>query len=148
MTDNLEELERRYLIRKQGAWYRPNARGYTESAIQAGRYTLAEAIRHSHPNGPDGPRDGMDYVHEDDVTDPDWIAYREAIATAREVEGLRAALQKCADAMALVTEGNPMGKNDKCEHGRFGFEGCESCTDSALDPALDAARAALKGKGG
>jgi len=80
-----------YLIRKHGAWYRPNCRGYTSSAIQAGRYTLAEAERYTHPNGKNGPRDSMDYVHEDDVADPDWLAYRELIAAlatmqAREAE--------------------------------------------------------------
>jgi hypothetical protein len=50
-----------YLICKYGMYYRPNAQGYTGSVAEAGRYTLAEAIRHSHPNGPDGPRDGMSY---------------------------------------------------------------------------------------
>lgn len=57
-----------YLIRKRGAYYRPNAQGYTTSVSEAGRYTLADAVRHSHPNGPDGPRDGITYVHEDEVT--------------------------------------------------------------------------------
>lgn len=51
-----------YLIRKGGAYYRPNAAGYTYNTDEAGRYTLAEAIRHSHPNGPNGPRDGIDYM--------------------------------------------------------------------------------------
>jgi hypothetical protein len=50
-----------YLIRKNGMYYRPNAQGYTSSVAEAGRYTLEEAIRHSHPNGPDGPRDGISY---------------------------------------------------------------------------------------
>lgn len=51
----------RYLIRKGGYYYRPNAQGYTTDKAQAGRYSLEDAIRHSHPNGPDGPRDGMSY---------------------------------------------------------------------------------------
>lgn len=55
------EDELRYLIRKGGYYYRPNAHGYTSHKTEAGRYTLAEAIKHSHPNGPDGTRDGMDY---------------------------------------------------------------------------------------
>lgn len=50
-----------YYIRKNGMFYRPNASGYTSNAKEAGRYTLEEAIRHSHPNGPDGPRDGITY---------------------------------------------------------------------------------------
>jgi len=61
--------EARYLIRKGGYYYRPNAHGYTSHKAEAGRYTLAEAVRHSHPNGPDGPRDGMDYVLDTDATD-------------------------------------------------------------------------------
>jgi hypothetical protein len=51
-----------YLICKYGKYYRPNAQGYTGNVAEAGRYTLAEAIRHSHPNGPDVPRDGIDYM--------------------------------------------------------------------------------------
>lgn len=50
-----------YLICKNGMYYRPNAQGYTSSVVDAGRYTLDEPIRHSHPNGPNGPRDGMTY---------------------------------------------------------------------------------------
>jgi hypothetical protein len=56
-----------YLIRKRGAFYRPNAEGYTMNRAEAGRYTLAEAVSHSHPNGPDGPRDGIDYMLADPV---------------------------------------------------------------------------------
>lgn len=51
-----------YLIRKGGAYYRPNAAGYTNNVDEAGRYSLEDAVRHSHPNGPDGPRDGIDYM--------------------------------------------------------------------------------------
>lgn len=60
-----------YLIRKRGAFYRPNAEGYTMNRAEAGRYTLAEAISHSHPNGSDGPRDGIDYMlaNDPDKTD-------------------------------------------------------------------------------
>lgn len=50
-----------YLIRKNGYWYRPNAQGYTLCEADAGRFTLNEAISYSHPNGPDGPRDGITY---------------------------------------------------------------------------------------
>jgi len=56
-----------YLIRKGGYYYRPNAQGYTSHKADAGRYTLAEAISHSHPNGPNGPRDGIDYMPADDA---------------------------------------------------------------------------------
>lgn len=53
--------DRRYLILKRGLFYRPAAKGYTDSVEEAGRFTLKEAIAHSHPNGPDGPRDGISY---------------------------------------------------------------------------------------
>ncbi len=56
-----------YLITKYGGYYRQNCQGYTSSPLEAGRYTLEEAIRESHPNGPDGPRDGIRYVHQDDA---------------------------------------------------------------------------------
>jgi len=89
-TAALVAQEAVYLIWKQGAYYRPNSRGYTTSAIQAGRYTLADAISITHPNGPDGPRDGMGYVHEGEVTDEDWQAYQ---AQAAEI----ATLKMCSD---------------------------------------------------
>jgi hypothetical protein len=55
----------RYLIRKDGYYYRPNAQGYTASKTEAGRYTLEEAISYTHPNGPDGPRDALSYELDD-----------------------------------------------------------------------------------
>lgn len=61
--DKPEDDGAMYLIRKAGrGYYRPNAEGYTLHKDEAGRYTLAEAISCSHPNGPDGPRDGIDYI--------------------------------------------------------------------------------------
>ena len=56
-----------YLICKYGGYYRPNCQGYTNDFFAAGRYTLEEAERETHPNGPDGPRDGMAYIHQDKV---------------------------------------------------------------------------------
>lgn len=61
--------EAQYLIKKRGYWYRPNAQGYTGSKSDAGRFTLDEAERLTHPNGPDGPRDGLSYVHEDEYSE-------------------------------------------------------------------------------
>lgn len=58
---SVEPVEAKYLICKGGAYYRPNAQGYTRNRAKAGRYTLEEAISYSHPNGPDGPRDGITY---------------------------------------------------------------------------------------
>ena len=78
----------------------------------------------------------------------DLVHLPEAQANARLIAAapdLLEALTACVEAMAIVTEGNPMGvgKNSKCAHGRYGFEGCESCTDNTLDPALEIARAAI-----
>lgn len=56
-----------YLIRKNGYWYRPNCQGYTTSIDQAGRYTLIEARLLTHPNGPNGPRDGLTFFHESEI---------------------------------------------------------------------------------
>lgn len=55
-------MTEQYLIRKGGYFYRPNSQGYTACITEAGRYSLDEAEAITHPNGPDGPRDGMDYV--------------------------------------------------------------------------------------
>ena len=69
--------EERYLIRKGGYYYRPNAQGYTNCIDQAGRFTLEDAISYSHPNGPDGPRDGISY-------EPAPSLHREPIEADRE----------------------------------------------------------------
>ena len=76
-----------YLIRKRGLYYRPNSQGYTNSVIQAGRYTLEEAKQITHPNGLYGPRDGMTYLHEDEKTgDEDWVAYRVLLDRVQRLE--------------------------------------------------------------
>ena len=60
-----------WLICKAGrGWYRPNAQGYTPFVREAGRYTLDEATRHAHPNGPDGPRDGITIHHISTLSEP------------------------------------------------------------------------------
>lgn len=57
-----------YLIHKSGrGWYRPEAEGYTLEVDEAGRFTHADAFNSSHPNGPDGPRDGITFKHESEV---------------------------------------------------------------------------------
>ena len=71
MTD-----EPMFLICKYGGYYRPNCRGYTMQIHDAGRYTEAQAISETHPNGPDGPRDGMKYISEADALAGKWEAAR------------------------------------------------------------------------
>lgn len=73
-TNNPCSCPNRYLIRKQGYFYRPNSHGYTQEKHAAGRYTLADAEKITHPNGPDGPRDGMSFVHESEVPDDPQVA--------------------------------------------------------------------------
>ena len=70
MATTEQQAGDRYLIRKRGMYYRPNAEGYTCEKAHAGRFTLEQAISHSHPNGPDGPRDGIDYVLADEPAAP------------------------------------------------------------------------------
>lgn len=94
-------LERPYLIRKNGFWYRPNCSGYTDSVISAGRYSLEEAERYTHPNGKDGPRDGMDFVHEDKIVDPDWKAFA---AQADRIEALQADVARLRDALTRLRD--------------------------------------------
>lgn len=69
MSNEAEAPEHGYLICKYGMLYRPDSCGYTSAKSEAGRYSLNEAIDITHPNGPDGPRDGMTYIHETDVPD-------------------------------------------------------------------------------
>ena len=60
--------ENGYLIHKSGrGWYCPEAKGYTLSADEAGRFTRRDAISLSHPNGADGPRDGISFRHESEI---------------------------------------------------------------------------------
>lgn len=59
----------RYLILKRGLYYRPDECGYTGIKDHAGRYSLFVAKSIAAPNGPDGPADGITFVHEDDAKD-------------------------------------------------------------------------------
>jgi hypothetical protein len=62
-------MDRVWLLFKNGrGWYRPGAKGYTNEPAQAGRFTWDEAWKHSHPNGPDGPRDGITIKRESEVS--------------------------------------------------------------------------------
>jgi hypothetical protein len=119
--------EAAYLIRKGGYFYRPNAQGYTASKAEAGRYTLAEAWSHSHPNGPDGPRDGIDHMLDDEPAAPKCAACDgtkvvsqgghdtgcnacyvspQTLPAPGEVERLRAALTKAKQAARYVAVGD------------------------------------------
>jgi hypothetical protein len=64
MKNEPEAPDLGYLICKNGMFYRPDSSGYTSAKSEAGRYSLNMAIDITHPNGPDGPCDGMTYIHE------------------------------------------------------------------------------------
>lgn len=72
-----EERPYGWLIHKAGrGWYRPAAQGYTNDPMQAGRYSHEEALSYSHPNGWDGPRDGITVKHESEL-----LALRSSVKT-------------------------------------------------------------------
>lgn len=92
MTDKTE-LEvtaaddgKEYVIRKGGYFYRPNAEGYTSNANDAGRFSLKQAILHSSPNGPDGPRDGITYELATRTPDPTPVAWMYQCGRSRIVK--------------------------------------------------------------
>lgn len=85
--------ERVYLIHKSGrGWYRPDSAGYTPFKHDAGRYTEDEAKAITHPNGEDGPRDGMLYRHQDLVRDN----------PSDRIEALEANLEKAMEALRNI----------------------------------------------
>lgn len=53
-----------YVILKRGLYYRPNAQGYTGLLSEAGRFNRKTAFSLTHPTGPDGPRDGLEFFTE------------------------------------------------------------------------------------
>ena len=78
--------------------------------------------------------------------DTRWKTAETMRDAADEIDALRAGLVQCGRAMAIVVEGDAMvlHRDTKCKHGRYTFQGCESCTDAVLNPALESARAILK----
>jgi hypothetical protein len=66
--DTIMKPKNGYLIFKSGGgYYRAKARGYTIEASEAGRFSYDDAVAYSHPNGPNGPRDGITFKHESEV---------------------------------------------------------------------------------
>ena len=95
------EPPRDFLVRKGGYFYRPNAQGYTANPAEAGRFTFSEAWDHSHPNGEDGPRDGITFIHESEIDEPAQTALTTAQSEAAE---LRAEVERCHDALWVIAE--------------------------------------------
>lgn len=94
-------VDRKYIIRKGGYFYRPNSQGYTINASEAGRYTLVEAERLTHPNGKDGPRDGLSFLHEDELPPLTTQAQRNAELEAENAR-LRKTLATIANSFNIV----------------------------------------------
>jgi len=98
MTDTSKKAA--FLIVKQGCYYRPNSQGYTPSAVAAGRYTKEDAEDITHPNGADGPRDGMFYIHEDEALGDDWKAYKALRSELDEAKAENERLRRKGDVIS------------------------------------------------
>ena len=75
-----------YVIIKRGLYYAPYNRGYTDRPILAGFYKEKEAILACHPNGPDGPRDGMFFKHRGEIKDLDFLAFMVLLKDLNEIQ--------------------------------------------------------------
>lgn len=55
-----------------------------------------------------------------------------------EIDRLRSGIKKVLHEGVQKIEGPyPSAKNNKCKHGRFGYEGCENCIDEFLAELLN-----------
>lgn len=132
-----------YLIRKHGGYYKPNSQGYTGSAILAGRYTLAEAESITHPNGLDGPRDGMTYLHEGALKDDDWLAYAALSAQVAAANARAAAAYEAAAKIGdkLAAQNGPLAERGMNKDYQAGLSSGGQAVASAIR-ALTPAHAA------
>jgi hypothetical protein len=115
-----------YVIIKNGMYYRPDAAGYTSSLAEAGRYTLEDAVSRSHPNGTDGPRDGISYEYSPKAVSPnagprlierisseaDLCRNDGAIDIAQLLDEAAWALEKAEEALAALYVVRPDNWND------------------------------------
>jgi hypothetical protein len=97
MSDAPEQF---YLVYKRGrGFYKPNSQGYTSQPFLAGRFKLEEARQITHPNGLNGPRDGMRFFPEARYKNDEIVATVHAqIAQARR-EGREAGLREAVSAL-------------------------------------------------
>jgi len=96
-TDTTKGASPRYLVNKRGFWYRPNSQGYTTSSVVAGRFTLEEAQAIVQPNGEDGPRDGLYFMHEDELRSDEWEVFS-AMRAERDALAARVAEMEAVEA--------------------------------------------------
>lgn len=99
-----------YLIRKDGYYYRPNCQGYTTDVNEAGRYSLEDAIRYTHPNGKNGPRDGLSYVPEPAAQKCDSFGYEVLTLSGliSQLERVRTMYPQLADKPVWLTNMPPL----------------------------------------
>ena len=103
MTTDATQVDSRleFVVRKGGYFYRPKAEGYTQNIDEAGLFTELDAWRHSHPNGKDGPRDGLTYHHKSEFpsTTATLTAQVEALTAERDAlwEALAEQVGECFD---------------------------------------------------
>lgn len=115
-----------FVIHKAGrGYYRPHAKGYTVDLSEAGRFTHSDAVAYSHPNGSDGPRDGIRFFHIDDVESDNCELEVEIFNLKRERDNLRTGME-------MVTEqlSNALAKIETLEAERSGIDKAIEFTNS------------------
>lgn len=137
-----------WLIHKAGrGWYRPNAQGYTSDPSQAGRFSHKDAMEYSHPNGPNGPRDGITIKHECEVQK--YIRRdRDALAALPEVQALiRQAVE--AERERIITGLRDEADVIPCREDAMVTEGCADLieADFSYDEAERIAAIRKRGEG-
>ncbi|MDE4274723.1 hypothetical protein PXK58_09070 [Phaeobacter gallaeciensis] len=129
--------EERFFIRKNGVYYRPNSRGYTTSAISAGLYTQEEAEKITHPNGQDGPRDGMSYIAEHICPDEDWKAYRAVCAEREALRDQLAAAKGLPWRAKDIKRGLILFRTSSNAHGSINYQARSEKVDNLPQSAKD-----------
>jgi hypothetical protein len=130
-----------WLILKAGrGWYRPDAQGYTSDPLEAGRYTYDKAMDYSHPNGLEGPRDGIEIHHESEV--PGAIAHADAGLLAA-LGGLMRCLLPIQMALIERELADDSLPRDAVLFSHMGSGCSDSVTVGEYQDAAEAARAAI-----
>ncbi len=126
---------------------RLRAYGNLEDALIDNIDTVIDAVRIAYANTTNERDEALlahltVYSEADDYLPPNICLLLDGAAD--RIREMLTALGQAEAALAIAVEGNPMGvgKNDRCRHGMYGFEGCFNCTDEVLEPALAAVRTA------
>lgn len=140
MSEDLNKLDG-YLIMKRGLYYRPNSCGYTGIRDSAGRYTLAEALKHADPIS------GVTFVHESEAKEFSSACYDDLARDhlRAQVADLRQRLQ-AAEERAEKVEGETSFLLERLEEfaAEITTETLSREWYGHVSPALARVRAALK----